>query len=65
MHLLPINILLGRLSVSEFFFEVPKDHYNPNDGKLRLFARSVERFENPVDLSQTEPKQLPWCSHFR
>lgn len=63
--LLPINVLVGRLSVSELFFEVPKDHDNPDNGKLRLFARSVERFENPVDLSKAEPKNFPWCRHFR
>jgi pimeloyl-ACP methyl ester carboxylesterase len=42
------------------FFEVPKDHSNPSYGTLRLFARSVERFERPVDASKKEPKQPPW-----
>ncbi len=53
----------GRLNVSELFFEVPKDHSNPQNGSLRLFARSVERFEKPVDASKKEVKQLPWCTH--
>ncbi|KAK3175218.1 hypothetical protein OEA41_002464 [Lepraria neglecta] len=50
----------GRLSVSELFFEVPKDHANPSYGTLRLFARSVERFEKPIDASKREVKQPPW-----
>ena len=51
----------GKLHVSELFFEVPKDYSQPDGRKLRLFARSVERSEKPVDLSKDEPKQLPWC----
>ena len=54
----------GRLNVSELFFEVPKDHANPSHGSLRLFARSVERFESPVDASKKEVKQPPWCKHY-
>ncbi|KAK4692390.1 hypothetical protein P7C71_g4803, partial [Lecanoromycetidae sp. Uapishka_2] len=50
----------GRLNVSELFFEVPKDHSNPSNGTLRLFARSVERFEKPVDSSKKDLKQPPW-----
>lgn len=50
----------GKLSVSELFFEVPKDYSNPRNGSLRLFARCVERFEKPVDTSKTEVKQPPW-----
>ena len=53
----------GKLNVSELFFEVPKDYSNPRSGTLRLFARSVERFEKPVDTSKKEIKQLPWCTH--
>lgn len=51
----------GRMNVSELFFEVPKDYSNPRNGSLRLFARSVERFEKPVDPSKKEVKQPPWC----
>ena len=54
----------GRLNVSELFFQVPKDYANPQNGSLRLFARSVERFENPVDASKNEVKQPPWCMHY-
>ena len=52
---------LGRLNVSEIFFEVPRDYSNPSKGSLKLFARSVERFEKPVDLSKKEVNQPPWC----
>lgn len=47
--------------MSELFFEVPKDHSNPAKGNLLLFARSVERFEKPVDPTKIEVKQTPWC----
>ena len=52
----------GRLEVSELFFEVPKNYSKPQSGTLRLFARSVERFEKPTDASKKEVKQ-PWCTH--
>ncbi|KAM0801385.1 putative proline iminopeptidase [Usnea florida] len=50
----------GRMNVSELFFEVPKDYSKPQSGTLRLFARSVERFERAVDASKKEVKQPPW-----
>ena len=53
----------GKMNVSELFFEVPKDYSRPQSGTLRLFARSVERFEKPVDASKKEVKQPPWCTH--
>lgn len=53
----------GKLNVSELFFEVPKDYSKPKNGSLRLFARSVERFEKPVDASKKEVKKPPWCTH--
>ena len=43
---------LGKLTVSELFFEVPKNYSRAQDGNLRLFARSAERFEKPVDISK-------------
>lgn len=54
----------GRLNVSELFFEVPRDHSKPQNGTLRLFARSVERFQKPVDASKKEVKQPPWCTRY-
>lgn len=53
----------GRLNVSELSFEVPKDYSKPQNGSLRLFARSVGRFEKAVDASKKEVKQPPWCTH--
>ena len=38
---------------------MPKDHDRPANGALRLFARSVERFEKPVNQSK-DVKQAPW-----
>jgi len=62
-HLHPLINILGRLIVSELFFEVPKNYNNPLKGSLRLFARSVERFEKPVDSGKNEKKQPPWCMY--
>ncbi|KAL9023597.1 MAG: hypothetical protein Q9196_007101 [Gyalolechia fulgens] len=52
----------GKLLTSEYFFQVPLDHAHPRDDTLKLFARSVERFERPVDASKADTKQLPWCT---
>lgn len=53
-------IHVGKLTVSELFFQVPKDYSQAGNGNLRLFARSVERFDQPVDITKSEVKQLPW-----
>ena len=50
----------GKLRISEYFFEVPLNHASPPDGNLRLFARSIERYEKPVGAIKEESKQLPW-----
>ncbi|KAI4109801.1 MAG: hypothetical protein LQ339_001585 [Xanthoria mediterranea] len=50
----------GKLTISEYFFEVPLNHASPLDGSLRLFARSIERFEKPVGVVEEEAKPLPW-----
>ena len=54
---------LGKLSVKEIFFEVPKDYSAPLRGKLRIFARSVERHQKPVELGkpQKDPLEDAWC----
>ena len=54
---------LGKLTVSELFFEVPKNYSRLQDGSLRLFARSAERFEKSIDTSKQEIKQPPWRMH--
>ncbi|KAL9594204.1 MAG: hypothetical protein Q9219_007166 [cf. Caloplaca sp. 3 TL-2023] len=50
----------GKLIITEYFFEVPLDHGSPENYALKLFARSVKRFEKPVDPSEAKTKQLPW-----
>ena len=59
-----MTYFLGRLSVSELFFEVPKDYSKPSDGTLHLFARSVERYEKPVNPSK-DPKQSQWLVYLQ
>ena len=55
----------GKLKVTEFFFEVPLDHSRPESHKLRLFGRSAEKFENPVEPAKDEPKQAPWFAYLQ
>lgn len=56
--------IVGKLKVSELFFEVPKDYAKPDRGHIQLFARSVTRHEKPViPLSKDEQlkkDQKPW-----
>ena len=71
-HLVPGTVLdlpfsylsnrhLGKLKITEWFFEVPKDYSKPADGTLRLFARSTEKVQKPADPAKDEPQQQPWC----
>jgi pimeloyl-ACP methyl ester carboxylesterase len=64
-----LNFYIGKLKVSELFFEVPKDYSNPSDGTLRLFARSVTRHEVPVaptDEKELKKKaQMPWMTYLQ
>jgi len=53
-------LILGRLLVSELAFAVPVDYSHPDKGRIRLFARSVERFEKLADHSIKQAKQKPW-----
>ena len=53
-------MILGRLLVSELAFAVPIDYSNPDKGGIRIFARSVDRSERPVDPSAKDNKQKPW-----
>ena len=54
------NNSVGKLSISELFFEVPTDHSKPEAGNLQIFARSAERLEKPVDATKKDAKQPPW-----
>ncbi|KAJ9624075.1 hypothetical protein H2203_005523 [Taxawa tesnikishii (nom. ined.)] len=54
-HLVP-----GKLKVTEHFFDVPKDYSKPNNGTIRIFARSVQKHESPADPKDNKNKQLPW-----
>lgn len=47
------------MKITEHFFDVPKDYNKPESGDLRIFARSVRRYESfPNDAKNGEP--LPW-----
>ena len=49
----------GKLRVAELFFDVPVNYSKPNDGTIRLFARSVRRQSSFPDTESNE-KPLPW-----
>lgn len=52
--------------MAELLFDVPVNYSKPNDGNLRLFARSVRRLETPVDPANgTGEKQLPWLVYLQ
>ncbi|KAI2998348.1 hypothetical protein CBS147346_8206 [Aspergillus niger] len=57
----------GRLRVAELFFDVPLNYSKPNDGTLRLFARSVRRLVTPAEPSETpkDDKQLPFLVYLQ
>ena len=49
------HIHLGQWLVKELFFEVPKNHANPEEGTLKLFGRSITKHECPiVPLSKSD-----------
>lgn len=54
----------GKLRVAELLFEVPVNYQIPNEGSLKLFARSVRRPSNPPDATK-EDKQLPWLVYLQ
>lgn len=47
----------GKLTVTELFFEVPKDYSNPDRGTIQLFARSVSRYEKPTTIISEEERR--------
>ncbi|RAL16252.1 proline iminopeptidase [Aspergillus homomorphus CBS 101889] len=57
----------GRLRVAELFFDVPLNYTKPNEGTLRLFARSVRRLVTPVEpnTGNNDDKQLPWLVYLQ
>ena len=52
--------------MAELFFDVPVDYSKPNEGSLRLFARSVRRVSTPVEPGNNgDNKQLPWLVYLQ
>ncbi|KAE8354665.1 Alpha/Beta hydrolase protein [Aspergillus coremiiformis] len=54
----------GKLRIGELLFDVPINYSRPNDGNLRLFARSVRRLGGPFETSNDD-KQLPWLVYLQ
>lgn len=50
--------------MAELLFDVPLNYSKPNDGNLRLFARSVRRTPPPFDTAGDD-KQLPWLVYLQ
>jgi pimeloyl-ACP methyl ester carboxylesterase len=56
---LPIDSGTGKLKITEHFFDVPKDYSKPENGTIKIFARSARKHEGyPNDAKNNE--QLPW-----
>lgn len=55
---------IGKLKVSELFFEVPRDYSNMGSGTIQIFARSVARHEKSVtslaDEDAARKDKKPW-----
>lgn len=72
VHICPLSLhrkgkadwIPGKLRVAELFFDVPVDYSKPNDGTLRLFARSVSRLNKPVEPTKEDIK-LPWLVYLQ
>jgi pimeloyl-ACP methyl ester carboxylesterase len=57
---------VGKLKVTEHFFEVPRDYSNVEGRKLKLFARSVRKADKPADPSdEADQKKLPWMVYLQ
>ncbi|KAE8373728.1 Alpha/Beta hydrolase protein [Aspergillus bertholletiae] len=54
----------GKLRVAELLFDVPVNYNRPNDGTLRLFARSVRRSTTSLEAAKDD-KQLPWLVYLQ
>jgi pimeloyl-ACP methyl ester carboxylesterase len=54
--------VIGRVRITEYLFEVPRDWTNPNPKQtLKLFARAGRRLEKPADpTADDKTKHLPW-----
>jgi pimeloyl-ACP methyl ester carboxylesterase len=66
----PPLMSLGKLRITEHFFQVPRDYSNPSSGTIQLFARSALKAEKPADYTSktdTDPKktQLPWLVYLQ
>ncbi|KAK1143321.1 hypothetical protein N8T08_006848 [Aspergillus melleus] len=59
-----IHNVPGKLRVAELFFDVPINYSKPNDGTLRLFARSVRRHNKPVQPAKDD-QRLPWLVYLQ
>lgn len=55
---------IGKLKISELFFEVPADYSKPAGASIQLFARSVTKHEKPLtpppEEEQVKAQQKPW-----
>ncbi|KAK0940378.1 hypothetical protein LTR29_008117 [Friedmanniomyces endolithicus] len=56
----------GKLSITEHFFDLPKDHSKPEGGTIRVFARSVKKRDTAiVPDSSKDKEQLPWMCYLQ
>jgi pimeloyl-ACP methyl ester carboxylesterase len=67
--LTPILTLLGKIKITEYFFQVPRDWSNPSTEprhSITLFARGAQRITKPADpTSEEKSKSLPWLVYLQ
>ncbi|KKK16167.1 proline iminopeptidase [Aspergillus ochraceoroseus] len=61
-----LHTIPGKLRVAELFFEVPINYSQPENGTLRLFARSVRRWVKPVEpVKDDKQPPIPWLVYLQ
>ncbi|TKA22389.1 hypothetical protein B0A50_08271 [Salinomyces thailandicus] len=58
--------IAGKLSVTEHLFDCVKDYRKPEDGTIRIFARSVKKHETPIVAEKPKDnEQPPWMLYLQ
>lgn len=54
-----LTFTIGKLRITEHFFDVPKDYNKPEAGTIKVFARSARKHETFPNEAKND-EQLPW-----
>ncbi|KAF2459283.1 Alpha/Beta hydrolase protein [Lineolata rhizophorae] len=60
------HIVPGKIRITEYVFEAPRDHSKPEAGRIRLFGRGATKTEKPAaPEADPKPKQPPWLVYLQ